>query len=126
MNRFRTSPSSVSSKKRRREKFVQLVDRYFAAGMERLIENKTRVNRLRATARSADDDVGKQAGRTREQWARPQQTQTRQSNTAKHPVKSRGREEQGPARIARAFDPCRAARGLKQLDKTVRQREGAS
>ena len=29
--------------KGRREKFVQLVDRYFTAGMERLIENKTKV-----------------------------------------------------------------------------------
>src|SRR5207249_2020377 len=34
--------------KGRREKFVQLIDRYFAAGMERLIENKTRVEPVSA------------------------------------------------------------------------------
>src|SRR5215831_11167299 len=48
--------------KGRREKFVQLIDRYFAGGMERLIENKTKVEPVSAQLLEVlDDDAGKQA-----------------------------------------------------------------
>ena len=57
--------------KGRREKFVQLVDRYFAAGMERLIENKTRVEPVSAQLLEVlDDAAGKQAvAELVKQWA---------------------------------------------------------
>src|SRR5439155_12961429 len=56
--------------KGRREKFVQLVGRYFAAGMERLIENKTHVEPISAQLLEVlDDDAGKQAVAERvKQW----------------------------------------------------------
>ena len=57
--------------KGRREKFVQLIDRYFAEGMERLVENKTQVEPVSAQLLEVlDDDAGKQAvGGLVEQWA---------------------------------------------------------
>ena len=57
--------------KGRREKFVQLIDRYFAAGMARLVENKTSVEPVSAQLLSVLDDAGgKQAvGELVQQWA---------------------------------------------------------
>ena len=65
--------------KGRREKFVQLIDRYFAAGMERLIENKTRVEPVSAQLLEVlDDAAGKQAvGELVKQWAGLNKLQTR-------------------------------------------------
>src|SRR5439155_7735451 len=56
--------------KGRRDKFVQLIDRYFAAGMERLVENKTRVEPVSVQLLEVlDDDAGKQAVAERvKQW----------------------------------------------------------
>ena len=56
--------------KGRREKFVQLIDRYFAAGMERLVENKTKVEPVSAQLLEVLDDAGgKQAvGELVQQW----------------------------------------------------------
>src|SRR2546425_2421000 len=49
--------------KGRREKFVQLIECYFAAGMERLIQNKTRVEPVsRQLLDVLDDAAGRQAG----------------------------------------------------------------
>ncbi len=63
----------------RREKFVQLVDRYFAAGMERLIENKTRVEPVSAQLLEVlYDEAGKQAvGELVKQWAGLNKLKTR-------------------------------------------------
>jgi type I restriction enzyme M protein len=48
--------------KGRREKFVQLIDRYFAVGMQRLVESKTRVDPISSQLLEVlDDDDGKQA-----------------------------------------------------------------
>ena len=48
--------------KGRRQKFVQLVDRYFAAGMERLVESQTRVKPVSAQLLEVlDDAAGKSA-----------------------------------------------------------------
>jgi type I restriction enzyme M protein len=57
--------------KGRREKFVQLIDRYFAAGMQRLVENKTNVEPVSAQLLEVLDDAGgKQAvGELVQQWA---------------------------------------------------------
>src|SRR5437588_11435133 len=65
--------------KGRRNKFVQLVDHYFAAGMERLIENKTRVEPVSAQLLEVLDDAdGKQAvGELVKQWAGLKKLQTR-------------------------------------------------
>ena len=65
--------------KGRREEFVQLVDRYFALGMERLIENKTRVEPVSAQLLGVLDDLaGKEAvGKFVKQWAGLGKLQTR-------------------------------------------------
>ena len=57
--------------KGRREKFVQLIDRYFAAGMERLIENKTNVEPVSAQLFEVLDDAGGKhaVGELVQQWA---------------------------------------------------------
>ena len=99
--------------KGRREKFVQLVDRYFAAGMERLIENKTRVEPVSAQLLEVlDDDAGKQAvAELVKQWAGSEQAQ---NSYYQYYEKARreaiDEEEQGPAaNCAEAFDPFFAA-----------------
>lgn len=57
--------------KGRSDKFVQLINRYFAAGMERLVENKTKVEPVSAQLLEVLDDAGgKQAvGELVQQWA---------------------------------------------------------
>src|SRR5438477_1498520 len=48
--------------KGRREKFVRLIDSYFARGMERLVENKNKVEPVSAQSLEVlDDEAGKQA-----------------------------------------------------------------
>jgi type I restriction enzyme M protein len=65
--------------KGRREKFVQLIDRYFAAGMERLMENKTRVEPVSTHLLEVlDDEAGKQAmADLVKQWSGLNKLQTR-------------------------------------------------
>ena len=115
--------------KGRREKFVQLIDRYFAAGMERLIENKTRVEPVSAQLLEVlDDDAGKQAvGELVKQWAGLNKLQTRYEQYGeKHAgEKAVDAEEQGPAPVARSLRSllCRAARGLEAVGQNVRQHE---
>ena len=115
--------------KGRREEFVQLVDRYFALGMERLIENKTRVEPVSAQLLEVLDDAdGKQAvGELVKQWAGLGKLQTRyvqyaRSTAAKESVDAKNKAQH---QLREAFDPFFAAlhEGLKQLDKTVRQHE---
>jgi type I restriction enzyme M protein len=115
--------------KGRREKFVQLVDRYFAAGMERLIENKTRVEPVCAQLLEVlDDDAGKQAvAELVKQWASLNKLHTRyeqyrDKHSGKKAVDQKNRAQH---QLREAFDPLFAAlhEGLKQLDKTVRQHE---
>jgi len=57
--------------KGRQQKFVQLIDRYFAAGMERLLENEIKVEPVCVHLLEAlDDEGGKQAvGEVIQQWA---------------------------------------------------------
>jgi type I restriction enzyme M protein len=115
--------------KGRREKFVQLVDRYFAAGMERLVENKTKVEPLSAQLLEVLDDVaGKQAvSELVKQWADLNKLQTRyEQYSEKHDgEKSVDQKNKAQHRLREAFDPFFAAlhEGLKQLDKTVRRHE---
>lgn len=120
--------------KGRRQEFVQLVDRYFALGMERLLENATRVEPVSAQLLEVLDDAdGKEAVKALvKQWKRLDKLQTRYDgyrqvfpsepsslilqtsslNSAQHQLRA-------------AFDPFFDGlhQGLKQLDKIVRQHE---
>jgi type I restriction enzyme M protein len=115
--------------KGRREKFVQLIDRYFAAGMERLIENKSRVELLSAQLLEVlDDDAGKHAvAELMKQWVGLNKLQTRyEQYSAKHASEEAvDQKNKAQHQLRETFDPFFAAlhEGLKQLDKTVRQHE---
>jgi type I restriction enzyme M protein len=115
--------------KGRREKFVQLIDRYFGAGMERLVENKARIEPLSAQLLEVlDDDAGKQAvAGLVKQWAglntlrtRYEQYRDKHSNEKAVDAKNKAQHQ-----LRASFDPFFDAlhEGLKQLDKTVRQHE---
>ncbi len=127
--------------KGRRDKFVQLIDRYFAAGMERMVENKTRVEPVSAQLLEVLDDAGgKQAvGELVRQWAGLAKLKTRYAQYLDQfplaPGTGERAGERGQATIEQnnkaqqqlreAFDPFFAAlhEGLKHLDKIVRQHE---
>jgi len=115
--------------KGRREKFVALVDRYFATGMERLIESKTHVEPISARLLEVlDDDAGKSAvGALAKQWAGLTKLQTRYEDFLEGAAPSAPVEKRNKAQhqLRETFDPFFAAlhEGLKQLDKIVRQHE---
>ena len=115
--------------KGRREKFVQLVDGYFKSGMERLIENKTRVEPMSVQLLEVlDDDAGKQAvAELVNQWAGLYKLQNRYEQYLEKHTAQRAVDEKNKAQhqLREAFDPFFAAGhdGLMQLDKTVRQHE---
>ena len=115
--------------KGRRGKFVQLVDRYFAAGMERLTENQTRVEPVSAQLLQVlDDAAGKAAVQALvKQWAGLSQLQSRYQDYRQQPSGAKAVDAQNQAQhqLRETFDPFFSAlhEGLKQLDKTVRQHE---
>jgi len=115
--------------KGRREKFVALVDRYFAAGMERLVESQTHVEPISAQLLEVlDDNAGKSAvGALVKQWAGLVKLQTRyEQYREKHAgEKAVDAKNKAQHQLREAFDPFFAAlhEGLKQLDKIVRQHE---
>jgi type I restriction enzyme M protein len=115
--------------KGRREKFVQLIDSYFAAGMERLAENKTRVAPVSAQLLDVLNDApGKQAvGELVKQWAGLDKLQRRYEQYRGKHANERAVDQKNKAQhqLREAYDPFFAAlhEGLKQLDKTVRQHE---
>jgi type I restriction enzyme M protein len=115
--------------KGRRETFVQLIDRYFAAGMEWLMENKTHVEPVSAQLLGVLDDAGgKQAVVDLvKQWAGLNKLQTRYQQYREKDARERVviRKNKAQHELSEAFDPFFAAlhEGLKQLDKTVRQHE---
>jgi len=115
--------------KGRRQRFVQLVDRYFAAGMERLVENKTKVEPVSAQLLEVlDDNPGKQAvTELVKQWAGLDKLQTRYEQYRDKHVgeKDVNQKNKAQRQLREAFDPFFAAlhEGLKHLDKTVRQHE---
>jgi type I restriction enzyme M protein len=115
--------------KGRREKFVHLVDGYFAAGMERLIDNKTRVESVSAQLLEVlDDGAGKQAvDELIKQWGglgklRTRYEQYRQKHSSEKAVEAKNKAQH---QLREVFDPFFAAlhEGLKQLDKNLRQHE---
>jgi type I restriction enzyme M protein len=115
--------------KGRKEKFVQLIDRYFAAGMQRLIENKTRVEPVSARLLEVlEDDAGKQAvAELVKQWAGLNKLDARyEQYREKHSgEKAVDQKNKAQHQLRETFDPFFTAlhEGLKQLDKTVRQHE---
>lgn len=115
--------------KGRREKFVQLIDRYFAAGMERLVENKTNVEPVSAQLLEVlNDEAGKQAvGELVQQWTELAKLKTRYAQYQEKHADETAVDKQNKAQqqLRKAFDPFFAAlhEGLKRLDKTVRQHE---
>jgi type I restriction enzyme M protein len=115
--------------KGRREKFVRLVDSYFGKGMERLVENKKKVEPVSAQLLQVlDDDAGKQAVRELvKQWAALDKLQSRYAKYCDKDADEKSLDVKNKAQhqLREAFDPFFAAlhEGLKQLDKTVRQHE---
>jgi type I restriction enzyme M protein len=115
--------------KGRRENFVQLVDRYFAAGMERLVESKTRVEPVSIQLIEVlADSAGKQAvAELVKQWAGLSTLQTcyEQYRGQYHSEKAVDAKNKAQHQLREVFDPFFAAlhEGLKRLDKTVRQHE---
>jgi type I restriction enzyme M protein len=115
--------------KGRREKFISLIDSYFAKGMERLIENKSKVEPVSMQLLEVlDDDGGKEAvDELVKQWAALDKLQARygryrDKDSSEKSVDTKNKAQQ---QLREAFDPFFAALhdGLKQLDKTVRQHE---
>lgn len=115
--------------KGRRDKFVQLIDRYFEAGMQRLVENKTNVEPVSAQLLEVLDDAGgKQAvGELVQQWAGLAKLKTRyvqyqEKHADETAVDKKNKAQQ---QLREAFDPFFVAlhEGLKHLDKVVRQHE---
>lgn len=115
--------------KGRREKFVRLIDQYFAAGMERLVENKTKVEPVSAQLLEVLDDAGgKQAvGELVKQWAALAKLKTRYAQYQEEHADEAAVDKKNKAQhqLREAFDPFFAAlhEGLKHLDKVVRQHE---
>ncbi len=116
-------------RKGRREKFVQLVDRYFAAGMERLVANKARVEPVSSQLLDVlENSAGKQAvAEMVSQWAGLDKLQMRyQQYRAKHAgEKQVDQKNKAQRQLRETFDPFFAElhQGLKDLDRTVRQHE---
>lgn len=115
--------------KGRRERFVQLIDSYFEAGMERLAKNKPRVEQVSAQLLEVlDDDAGKKTvGDLVRQW---ESLNTLQTHFEQYREKHAGDKAVEPKNEAQhqlreAFDPFFNSLhdGLKQLDKTIRQHE---
>lgn len=118
--------------KGRRDRFVQLVDRYFTAGMERLVENKTKVGPVSEQLLEVlDDAAGKDAVKALvQQWKVLDKLQSRYEDYRKVAVPSSFSIQvtslnEAQHRLRAAFDPFFAAlhEGLKQLDRIVRLHE---
>src|SRR5215467_5535307 len=96
-------------RKGRREQFVQLVDRYFDAGMERLIENKARVEFVSGQLIEVlDDSAGKQTvSDLMRQWAGLSKLQTRYDQYRDKNGNAKAVDQKNKAQrlLREAFDP---------------------
>ncbi len=112
-----------------RQKFVRLIDDYFRQGMERLVENKTRVEPVSAQLLEVlDDQAGKQAvGELVKQWAGLKALRASyEQYLAKHGKEAAiDKKNSAQLQLRESFDPFFAAlhEGLKKLDKIVRHHE---
>ena len=115
--------------KGRREDFVRCIDRYFAQGLAKLAENKTRVEPVsQQLLEVLSDASAKQAvGDLVKQWSVLPKLQKQYENfLAKHAQESSvDRKNQAQHTLRAAFDPFFTTlhNGLKSLDKTVRHHE---
>ncbi len=115
--------------KGKRDTFVQLIDTYFAQGMDKLIENKTQVEPVSEQLLEVLDDAnGKHAvAELVRQWAGLTQLQTRyDAYQHKHSDQTDvAKKNHAQHQLRQAFDPFFMAlhAGLKQLDTIVRQHE---
>lgn len=115
--------------KGKREKFIQLIDRYFEQGMERLIESNTQIEPVSEQLLEVlDGNGGKQAvADLVKQWSDLKKLQTRYDQYLGKNGKQTAIEKKNKAQHAlrQAFDPFFDGlhQGLKQLDKIVRQHE---
>ena len=115
--------------KGKRDTFVQLIDTYFAQGMDKLIENKTQVEPVSEQLLEVLDDAnGKHAvAELVKQWAGLTQLQTRyDAYQHKHGDQTDvAKKNHAQHQLREAFDPFFMAlhAGLKQLDTIVRQHE---
>jgi type I restriction enzyme M protein len=127
--------------KGQRDKFVRLIDRYFAMGMARLIENHQKVEPVSTQLLEVlDDAAGKQAvDELVQHWAELNSLQARYAQYLdQYPLSPAPGERVGvrgqdaikqqnatQQQLREAFDPFFTAlhEGLKRLDKTVRQHE---
>lgn len=113
----------------KRDKFVKLIDRYFAEGMNRLIDNRALIEPVsKQLLEVLDDAAGKQAvAELVNQWAGLNKLQTRyDAYRAKHgKEKDVDAKNKAQQKLREAFDPFFTALhdGLKQLDRIVRQHE---
>ena len=115
--------------KGQRDKFIRLIDHYFAAGMERLIENNEKIEPVCAQLLDVLDDAnGKHAvDELLQHWRELEKLQTHYAQYRKEYVIAAeiDKKNQTQRQLRSAFDPFFAAlhEGLKRLDKTVRQHE---
>lgn len=111
------------------EKYVQLIDWYFVEGMERLVENKAKVEPVSLHLLDVlDDAAGKQAvAELVQQWAGLAKLKTRYAQYQEMHVDETAVDKKNKAQqqLREAFDPFFVAlhEGLKNLDKIVRHHE---
>jgi type I restriction enzyme M protein len=114
-------------RKGRREKFVQLIDRYFAVGMERLVETKARVEPISAQLIEVLDDGKEAVAGLVKQWAGLDKLEARYAQFCEKHKAERSVDKKNKAhrQLREVFAPFFVALhdSLKQLDKTVRQHE---
>ena len=115
--------------KGQREKFIQLIERYFTAGMERLIENNEKIEPVCAQLLDVLDDAGgKQAvEELLRHWRELDKLQVHYAQyREEHATAAEiDKKNQAQHQLRHAFDPFFTAlhESLKRLDKTVRQHE---
>ncbi len=115
--------------KGRSDKFVQLIDQYFAAGMESLIENKTKVTSVSEQLLEVlEDTEGKKAvGELVHQWTALTSLQAAYSQYLSQHADEENIDKKNNVQqqLREAFTPFFEAlhHGLKSLDKVVRHHE---
>jgi type I restriction enzyme M protein len=117
--------------KGQRAEFTQLIDRYFAQGMERLIENEAQVQTVSAQLLEVLDDAdGKAAVKDLvKQWAGLEKLRKRYDEHQERHAASANvdMENRAQHKLRESFDPFFTALhdGLRHLDKIIRQHEKA-
>jgi len=115
--------------KGKREKFIQLIDRYFEQGMEKLIKNKAQVEPIsKQLIEVLNVDDGKQAvADLVKQWSDLKKLQTNYKQYLKKNGKQASiiKKNSAQHKLRQAFDPFFEGlhKGLKRIDKIVPRHE---